>query len=239
MHLGQVICANNRSLPGGRFSATRHIRRSLFAICVSFFPSFGFALDVAQRSADICISADPAEPGIVEALAAVGWSQVSAEQLRDEDILAIAANMLGNRLGVGQAPKARWQAEWQLVQDGAAGKRRVKSIAGAPTQRCFLNHPDGLGLLEVTTQTFPGLVSIDCEITVSEPLANQSLAIVAAQQLTRSNPPIVFTRNQKLGVDPTTKTLGATYYNPTRIPDLIDSDLPFVGTIWVRNSLKR
>jgi hypothetical protein len=202
-------------------------------------PTFAFALDVAQRSADACLKTQPDTLNVAQELAEIGWVEVPPGNLMHNEILAISARMLGNRLGVGEVPKARWLSEWQLIRDTAEGTRNLRSIAGAPIKRMFLKHPDGAGVIEVTTQSYPKITTVECWITVSASLANKSIALIAAQKLTANDPPIVFARNQELGVDPTHKTIGATYYNPNRIPHLIDTSFPFVGTIWVRNSLKR
>ncbi|WP_299610062.1 hypothetical protein [uncultured Tateyamaria sp.] len=223
----------------GRSGDARRLRRAMVAFCLSVVPTYTFALDVAQRSAEACLNTDPASPNVAQQLLSIGWVQVPNDELANQDLLAISARMLGNRLGFGEAPKARWLAEWKLIQKGAEGTRRLRSVAGTPTQRSFFRHADAAGLVEVTLQSFPKLASVECQITVSSPLADKSLGVVATQQLTVSNPPIVFARNQELGIDPTPKSIGATYYNPKRIPDLIDTSFPFVGTIWVRNSLKR
>jgi hypothetical protein len=212
---------------------------SALMLCFSLLPTFAAALDVAQRTTEACLNAKPDDPKIVGDLAKIGWIQVPNNELTDQDILAISARMLGNRLGYGDVPKVRWLSEWALIQKSAAGIARIRSIAGAPTQRHFFKHSNAAGMVELTLQSLPKLSTVDCQITVSTPLADASLGIVASQHLTSDNPPIVFAPDQTIATDPAPKTVGITYYNPNRIPDLIDTSFPFVGTIWIRNSLKR
>lgn len=213
--------------PGG----VQGCRRALFAACFSLAPSLALALDIAQASAEVCLNADPRNHDIVRSLSALGWEAVPATELTDQDLQAIAINLVVDQLGPREERPWQWEGTWARIKATAAGKRRLLSIESAPTQRYFLRHPRGHGLIEIGTILFVRASSVHCSITVSSALSPDMLAPIVARQIDEDKPPVTYIPPKQVGTEQHEKSYSIIIYNPSRVPDLIGEDLHFIGNI--------
>ncbi|MEM8802042.1 MAG: hypothetical protein AAGF55_05875 [Pseudomonadota bacterium] len=204
---------------------------------LNLFPISAAAKDVAEQSAVACMSAMQREDILVPTLEELGWVKTAPGDLQDEHVMAIAADSLGSHMLYGDPPAARWQATWDVVSTTASGVRRLQVVDGASTSRTFMVHPDGPGIVDITTRNVLGRAMHSCKITVSETLSKNSLVRFTRNGFSVRTNPIVNTRSQQFGREPNLTRMQTTYYDREKVSARIGSDFPFVGTIFVFNKL--
>jgi hypothetical protein len=225
------------------FPRSNAIRSIVLATCLgllaTIYPITANAKDLATQTIDICLELAVDQEAILEELQLIGWQRVGAKELSDLNVRGLAALGLNDLLGYGTVSAIRWKSTWELKLKSAGGSRRIKEIPGAANQSFWFAKESSGSILQVKTTSVNSYNSVMCQIVVTPDIATESLAQIAANQLTPEMPPIVQTRNRKLNTDDRSKTIGLAYFQSRQISEFIQDDFPYIAVAWVLNSTKR